>query len=61
VGNLAFAQQDESRAQAQFFPSGFVEQSIELIAGGSKLQPRQHLGQAIGGSLHQKPPPSSAS
>ena len=61
AGNLALAEQDEGLAQAQLLPAGFVEQPIELIADGGELESREHIGQAIGSGMHQKPPPSSAS
>jgi hypothetical protein len=58
--DLALTQRDESRASSD--PAGLLRpETVELIADGGQLQPRQHLGQAVGDGMHQKPPPSSAS
>src|SRR6266699_983599 len=61
AGNLTLTQHHQGLAQAQLLPPCFVQEAVELIADGSQLQSRQHLGQAIGGGTHQKLPPTSAS
>ena len=61
AGDLPLAQQGERLAHVEIGPVRLVEQAVELVADAGELQPAEHVGEPIGGGLHQKPPPTSAS